>query len=74
MSKPCMAVTLVNPQKSGEAGSYLWCRLDRHSGSHLCYSGVAWLSDELVEPTANMILWRTGVETSVQAVSGRMMG
>lgn len=74
--EPCMAVTLVNPSKPEEAGSYLWCSENAHSvlSTHLDYSGIQWTTSDLVEPTENMRKWRTGPAHIVALVSGRMMG
>lgn len=73
-AKPCMAITLVNPARPNEAGSYLWCKLSEHNGPHLSYCGTMWMTADLVEPTPEMILWRTGNEDEVKAVTGRMLG
>lgn len=76
MGRPCMAITLVNPQRPQEAGSYLWCKEVVHSiwAGHNCYSGVVWTSSDLVEPTENMRLWRTGSAEDVRLVSGKLLG
>lgn len=73
---PCMAITLVNPRAPQEAGSYLWCVDEDHNGSglHMSHCGMWWDTSDLVEPTENMILWRTGNRFTVKRVSGRMMG
>lgn len=87
MKKPCLAITLINDAEPQHAASYHWCKLNdvhsdhhkymnEHKGMHECYCGVWWLTtgDQLVEPTAEMILWRSGGETDVKAVSERMLG
>jgi hypothetical protein len=77
MSTACLAIYLVNPKEPQEAGSYLWCIRGAHPGRfHLCYSGLRWHADDvdLVQPTPEMILWRTGAETDVKRVSGHMLG
>jgi hypothetical protein len=77
MSKgPCLAITLVNPRRPQEAGSYLWCKFDIHSGMHEDYSGLWWLctGDQLVEVTPQMRTWREGNADDVRSVSGRLLG
>jgi hypothetical protein len=77
VSQACMAMVLVNPLRPQEAGSYLWCRSDSdHERVHLCYSGVYWSAptDQLVEPTPEMRVWRTGDAESVRSVNGRLLG
>lgn len=74
---PCMAITLVNPRKPQEAGSYLWCVLQGEGKAghmHLSYCGMYWDTTDLVEPTENMRAWRTGNWMTVKRVSGRMLG
>lgn len=77
LERQCLAITLINPAKPEEAGSYLWCVHREHaSGMHTSYCGMWWLtsSESLVKPTPNMILWRTGSAEVVKAVSGKMLG
>lgn len=76
MSKPCLAITLVNPREPQLAGSYHWCTYSEHEwGSlHACYCGILWITDDLLDPTPQMIQWRSGNEHDVKAVSGRMLG
>jgi hypothetical protein len=78
-AKPCLAITLINPLAPNEAASYLWCRRSEHvDGCHRCYSGIYWhvdADDELeLEPTREMILWRTGTVDDIKRVNGRLMG
>lgn len=76
MNKSCLAIVLINEQNPNYAASYHWCKLSEHEvGSpHVCYCGIWWLSDDLVEPTENMIAWRTGSKSTIKEVSGRMLG
>ena len=78
LAKPCLAITLIYPAAPEFAGSYHWCQLDEHPHGelHVCYCGIQWLTDDedLVEPTAEMILWRTGTETQVHSVRGKLVG
>lgn len=76
---PCLAITLINPLAMEHAASYHWCKLDVHPEGtlHSCYCGLLWLNgspDDLVEPTAEMILWRTGNESQIRGVSARLVG
>lgn len=75
-STPCLAITLINPRDMEYAASYHWCKLEMHTTGtlHSCYCGIDWITDDLVEPTAEMILWRTGTETEIKAVSGKLVG
>ena len=71
----CLAITLVNPQALNEAGSYLWCKDDdEHPGPHRSHCGLLWDTSDLVEPTENMVTWRTGNRIAVRKVRGRMLG
>lgn len=71
----CLAITLVNPREPQLASSYLWCKLDKHeTGMHVSYCGMWWLTTDMVEPTENMIAWRTGSKEDVERVSGCMLG
>jgi hypothetical protein len=75
MKSPCLAATLINPREPQYAASYHWCKLDQHeTGMHECYCGIWWLTDDLVELTPNMLIWRTGGESELKKVSGRMIG
>jgi hypothetical protein len=74
-AKPCMAITLIYPQAPEYAASYHWCKLNSHdSGMHECYCGIWWLTDDLVEPTPEMVKWRTGTESEMRGVSTRLLG
>lgn len=74
----CLAIVLVAPKEPNHAASYHWCKLDKHDDEqlHECYCGIRWTVDteDLVPPTPEMILWRTGSDTTVKSVSGRMLG
>ena len=74
--KPCLAIWLIPGADPRYASSYHWCQMKEHSGIHLCYCGLAWQADpdDLVEPTAEMVKWRTGSEVDLKQVSGRMLG
>lgn len=78
MAKPCLAIVLVNPQALGDCSSYLWCQKDEHDDDqeHQCFSGLRWSADkdDLVPPTANMVMWRVGTKEDVRRVSGRLVG
>jgi hypothetical protein len=75
IKKPCLAITLIAPQAPQYASSYLWCREDEHETlMHVCYSGVWWLTNDLIEPTPEMVIWRTGDESDLKRVRGRMLG
>jgi hypothetical protein len=43
---------------------------------HIDYGGLWWLGskEQLVDPTPEMIQWRTGDEMAVKAVTGRLLG
>lgn len=74
-TRPCLAITLVNPREPQSSGSYLWCKRDDHEDElHECYSGIHWRTDDLVLPTPNMYTWRTGGVVGIQGVRGRMLG
>lgn len=78
VKKPCLAIFLIPGCPVENAASYHWCKFEEHSPEslHLCYCGIAWIANqtELVEPTPEMRLWRTGDEQAMKAVSGRMLG
>jgi hypothetical protein len=78
MANACLAITLINPQAPHLCSSYLWCVKEEHGfeEDHKCYTGVRWtvLPGDLVEPTPNMILWRTGKKEDVSRVSGQLLG
>lgn len=76
MNKPCLAITLIVPREPEYASSYHWCARDEHPMDelHSCYCGIDWQTDDLVEPTVEMIQWRSGSEDAVRGVSGRMLG
>lgn len=75
---PCLAIVLINPREPQYAASYHWCKLEEHAPDelHVCYCGIWWMaeSEDIVPPTKEMIEWRTGSQSVVKRVSGRMMG
>lgn len=77
-AKPCLAIVLVDPTAPNHAASYHWCKLEEHvaDGPHVCYCGIWWLTtkDDLVPPTPEMILWRTGSNPEFKSVGNRLMG
>jgi hypothetical protein len=77
-NKPCLAITLVYPRRPEYAASYHWCKLDEHPSDqmHECYCGLWWMvdDDDMVTPTPEMILWRTGSESQLKGVSRRLLG
>lgn len=76
MDSACLAIVLINESAPQYAASYHWCKYGAHEDGipHVCYCGIWWQCDDLVEPTPAMIQWRTGTESSIKEVSGKMLG